>query len=119
MGLFFVVGGAEVVALVAPDSQLHVDLAAPLFIVCALSQPFFATCIVLKTSMRGAGATAMVIRSSFGSMIFFRIVVLAIASHWGLASLQAVWIILSLDLVAQSVIFTRQHFRGKWLDAKV
>ncbi len=119
MGVFFVLGGRQVVGLVAPDSEMLVGLAAPLFVVCALTQPFFASCIVLKTSMRGAGATGMVIRSSFGSMIFFRIVVLAVADHLGVASLLAVWIILSLDLVCQAFIFTRQHFRGKWLDARV
>lgn len=119
MGVFFVLGGRQVVGLVAPDSEMLVGLAAPLFIVCAVTQPFFASCIVLKTSMRGAGATAMVIRYSFGSMIFFRIVVLAVASHLGLTSLLAVWIILSLDLVCQAFIFARQHFRGKWLDARV
>lgn len=119
MGVFFVLGGRQVVGLVAPGSEQLVGLAGPLFIVCAFTQPFFASCIVLKTSMRGAGATAMVIRYSFGSMIFFRIVVLAVADHLGLASLLAVWIILSLDLVCQAAIFTRQHFRGKWLDARV
>ncbi|BCX49990.1 MATE family efflux transporter [Haloferula helveola] len=119
MGVFFILGGRQVVELVAPDSALHVTLAAPLFVVCALSQPFFASCIVLKTSMRGAGATPMVIRYSFVSMIFFRIIVLGSASHFGMTSLIAVWIILSLDLVCQSFIFARLHFRGKWLDAKV
>jgi len=119
MGLVFAFGGRELVALIAPASEMHVDLAAPLLIVCAIGQPFFATCIVLKTSMRGAGATSMVIRYSFVSMIFFRVGALAVADHYGLASLMAVWIILSLDLVSQAFIFIRLHFRGKWLDAKV
>lgn len=119
MGVFFVLGGRQVVEWVAPGSEVHVALASPLFIVCALTQPFFATCIVLKTSMRGAGATAMVIRYSFGSMIFFRIVALWAASQFGLASLLGVWIILGFDLLCQAGIFGRQHFRGKWLDARV
>lgn len=119
MGLVFVFGGRQLISWIAPDSAMHVELAAPVLLICALSQPFFATCIIFKTSMRGAGATAMVIRYSFGSMIFFRVVVLALAEHYGLSSLVAVWLILSLDLVCQSLIFTRLHFRGKWLDAKV
>lgn len=61
----------------------------------------------------------MVIRYAFVSMVFFRIGVLAVANHLGLATLMAVWIILSLDLVTQAFIFIRLHFRGKWLDAKV
>ena len=98
---------------------MHVELAAPLLVVCALSQPFFATCIVLKTSMRGAGATPLVIRYAFGSMIFFRIVLLAVFTHFGEITLVWVWIILSLDIVTQAFIFSRLHFGGKWLDAKV
>ena len=57
----------------APGSELHLRLAAPLLVVCALAQPFFATCIILKTSMRGAGATHIVMRWSFGSMFFYRV----------------------------------------------
>ncbi|MFC7337702.1 MATE family efflux transporter [Haloferula chungangensis] len=119
MGLLFAFGGKQLVSVLAPDSAMHVELAGPLLVVCALSQPFFATCIVLKTSMRGAGATPLVIRYAFGSMIFFRIIVLAAFSHFGDITLIWVWIILSLDIVTQAFIFSRLHFGGKWLDAKV
>jgi putative MATE family efflux protein len=119
MGVVFLLAGRQMIALIAPDSAMHVELAAPLLWVVAVSQPFFATCIVLKTSMRGAGATALVIRYSFGSMIFFRIIVLAAAQHFGLISLVIVWIILSLDLLVQSIVFVRLHFAGKWLETMV
>jgi Na+-driven multidrug efflux pump len=84
-----------------------------------LAQPFFATCIILKTSMRGAGATHIVMRWSFGSMIFYRVIVLWVMSRLGVATLTWVWIVLSLDLFTQALIFARLHFRGKWLDARV
>lgn len=119
MGLMFVIFGKRIIEAIAPDSVMHVELAAPLLVVCALAQPFFATCIVLKTTMRGAGATAMVIRYSFFSMIFYRVGMLALFSHLGRIDLVTVWIILSLDLFTQALIFARLHFRGKWLDAKV
>jgi len=119
MGLFFVTGGEWLVGEIAPDSPVHVGLATPLLVVCALSQPFFATCIVLKTSMRGAGATPLVIRYAFGSMIFFRLGLLWALSRFGEIGLLGVWIVLSLDIVSQAFIFTRLHFGGKWLDAKV
>ena len=119
MGLVFAFGGRQLISWIAPDSAMHVDLAAPVLLVCAFSQPFFATCIIFKTSMRGAGATAMVIRNSFVSMLLFRVLVLGLAAKFGLSSLIGVWNILSLDLVAQAIIFTRLHFLGKWLDAKV
>jgi putative MATE family efflux protein len=119
MGVFFVLGRDLLIGWMAPGSELHAQLAAPLLIVCALAQPFFATCIVLKTSMRGAGATHIVMRWSFGSMFFYRVFVLWIMPRFMEVSLTAVWIVLSLDLMTQALIFSRLHFRGKWLSARV
>jgi putative MATE family efflux protein len=119
MGIFFVFGRHLLIGWMAPGSELHIRLAAPLLVVCALAQPFFATCIILKTSMRGAGATGSVMRWSFGSMIFYRVFILWLWSRYGDLTLMGVWIVFSLDLATQAVIFTRLHFRGKWLEAHV
>lgn len=119
MGIFFFLGRHLLIGLMAPGSELHLRLAAPLLVVCALAQPFFATCIILKTSMRGAGATGTVMRWSFGSMLFYRVLGLWLCSRYGNLTLTGVWIVFSLDLATQAVIFTRLHFRGKWLDARV
>jgi putative MATE family efflux protein len=119
MGVFFVLCRNWLITWMAPDSELHLQLAAPLLVVCALAQPFFATCIILKTSMRGAGATHIVMRWSFGSMIFYRVIVLWSMAELGVATLTRVWIVLSLDLFTQALIFSWLHFRGKWLDARV
>lgn len=119
MGIFFVFGRHLLIGWMAPGSELHLRLAAPLLVVCALAQPFFATCIILKTSMRGAGATHIVMQWSFGSMIFYRVFVLWLLSRFGVATLTWVWIVLSLDLMTQALIFARLHFRGKWLNADV
>lgn len=119
MGLCLVIGRDWLIGLMAPGSGLHAQLAAPLLVVCAFTQPFFATCIILKTTMRGAGATKLVMLWAFGSMIFYRIGVLWIMSHFGWVTLTNVWIVLGLDLVTQAVVFTRLHFKGRWLDAKV
>jgi Na+-driven multidrug efflux pump len=119
IGIFFVLGRNVLIGWMAPGSELHATLAAPLLIVCALAQPFFATCITLKTSMRGAGATHIVMRWSFGSMLFYRVLVLWAMPHFMDVTLIAVWVVLSLDLMTQALIFSRLHFRGKWLDARV
>ncbi|RPJ34482.1 MAG: MATE family efflux transporter [Verrucomicrobiaceae bacterium] len=119
MGVFFVLGRDWLIGWMAPGSELHATLAAPLLVVCALTQPFFATCITLKTSMRGAGATHIVMRWSFGSMLFYRVFVLWMMPHFMEVTLTAVWIVLGLDLFTQALIFARLHFRGKWLDARV
>jgi Na+-driven multidrug efflux pump len=119
MGLFFVLGREQLIGWMAPGSELHARLAAPLLVVCAITQPFFATCIILKTSMRGAGATHTVMRWAFASMFFHRVLLLWALPHFTELTLTGVWIVLGLDIVAQSIIFTRLHFRGKWLEARV
>ena len=99
--------------------ELHLRLAAPLLVVCALTQPFFATCIIMKTSMRGAGATPIVMRWSFTSMLFYRVFVLWMLPHFMQVTLTTVWIVFGMDLLTQAAVFTRLHFKGKWLDAHV
>lgn len=119
MGLCFVVFRESLIELMAPGSGIHKNLAGPLLVISAVSQPFFATCIILKTSMRGAGATKLVMLWSFGSMIFYRVIVLAIMSHYGWITLSGVWIIFSIDLITQAIVFVRLHFKGNWLDYRV
>lgn len=119
IGLAFFCWRAELIAWMAPDSGLHQALAAPLLGVCALTQPFFATCIIFKTSMRGAGATRLVMRWSFSSMLLYRVALLWVMSHYGWITLTGVWMALSMDLVTQAILFTYLHYKGKWLDAVV
>lgn len=119
MGLVFIFFGEPLIALMAPGSKLHQELGAPLLIVCGLAQPFYATCIILKTTMRGAGATGIVMRYAFSSMVFYRIGVLWWLSRHGPITLTLVWIVLAIDLTTQGLIFARLHFKGKWLDARV
>jgi putative MATE family efflux protein len=119
MGMSFVIGREWLIGLLAPGSELLVNLAGPLLIVCGLTQPFFATCIILKTTMRGAGAPRLVMRWAFSSMLFYRIGVLGLLSHYDLITVTGVWIVFSVDLFTQSILFTRLHFKGKWLDATV
>lgn len=119
IGLFFVLGREQLVGWMAPGSELHIRLAAPLLVVCALTQPFFATCIVLKGAMRGAGATSTVMRWAFSSMVFYRVGVMWFMSQHEGFTLTGVWIVLSADLFTQAWVFAWLHWRGDWLHAKV
>lgn len=119
MGVFFVVCRYQLIGLMAPESGLHLRLAVPLLVVCAMTQPFFATCIILKTAMRGAGATGIVMRWAFGSMLFYRVGALWALTTYASLSLTGVWIVLAVDLVTQALIFTRLYRRGSWLEARV
>ncbi len=75
--------------------------------------------MLLKTSMRTAGATMLVMRCSFGSMIFYRVIVMLLAQSQPWFDLHWVWLIVGADLATQSLILAWAHFRGKWLDARV
>ena len=79
------------------------------------------TAMVMKMSMRGAGATVLVMVSSFGTMLIFRVGALAAAFYYfgEHMTLTKVWLIMMTDLVVQSLVFTIVHFKGKWLDAEV
>lgn len=119
IGIIFIFGRDLLIAFMAPDSPVLQQIASPLVLICAAAQPFFATCIILKTSMRGAGATNIVMRWSFGSMIAYRIGALWWFKQEPWFDLRVVWIVFSLDLFTQALVFAWVHFRGKWLDARV
>jgi putative MATE family efflux protein len=119
IGVCFVIFRQPLVALLAGDSPEHLHLAAPLLVVCAFAQPAFATCILLKTTMRGAGATPLVMKWAFSIMVFFRIGVLLYLKSTGTLTLVGVWTVFTVDLWVQAIVFSWLHFRGKWLEAKV
>lgn len=121
MGIIFIFARDQLIGFMAPNSGIHLHLASPAVLICAAAQPFFASCIILKTSMRVAGATKIVMQWSFGSMIFYRVGVLWWFNHFHIPwfDLRVVWVVFSLDLITQAFVFAWVHFRGKWLDAKV
>jgi putative MATE family efflux protein len=119
LGLCFVVFREFLVNILAAGSAEHLQMATPLLVVCAFSQPAFATCILLKTTMRGAGATPLVMKWAFSIMAFFRIGVLFYFKSTGYLTLVGVWTIFAVDLTVQALVFSWLHFRGRWLDAKV
>lgn len=119
LGLCFVIFRESLVNILAAGSEEHLRMATPLLVVCAFSQPAFATCILLKTTMRGAGATPLVMKWAFSIMAFFRIGVLFYFKSTGHLTLVGVWTIFAVDLTVQALVFSWLHFRGKWLDARV
>jgi len=119
LGLCFVIFRESLVGILAAGSEEHLRMATPLLVVCAFSQPAFATCILLKTTMRGAGATPLVMKWAFSIMAFFRIGVLLYFKSTGALTLVGVWTIFAVDLTVQALVFSWLHFRGKWLEARV
>ncbi len=119
VGILFLVVPQLLVSTISRDNELILSLASPLIQLCGLTQPFFATCIVLKMSMRGAGASRLVMQTSYLSMVFYRLLGLYMVVHVFHGTLLHVWMVIALDLVTQAILFSRLHFSGKWMQAKV
>ena len=122
LGILFLVFPRELVALIVPagpDSEHFQNLAGPLVFLCGLSQPFLATALVMKTTMRGAGATKLVMRYSFSTMLFYRVLVVPLAVSFLGMGLTGIWVVMFVDVTTQALLFGRQHFKGDWLKAKV
>jgi putative MATE family efflux protein len=120
-GLCLVIFAPQLVALMSPDGGEQSEMAVEVLRYVGWVQPFFATAMVMKMAMRGAGATALVMVFSFGTMLVFRVGVLGAAFYWfgDAMSLTKVWLIMITDLIVQALVFTALHFKGKWLDAEV
>ena len=122
-GVLFLVWPDELVRLIVPgdgsDVALLVRMAAPLVFLCGVNQPILATALVLKSSLRGAGATRLVMTYSFTTMIIFRgvLVPVAVTSFGG--GLYGIWVIMFVDVAVQALLFSIVHFRGKWVETKV
>ncbi len=122
LGIVFLLFPRELVSLIVPhgpDSIYFQDLAGPLVFLCGLSQPFLATTLVMKTTMRGAGATQLVMRYSFATMLFYRVLVIPVAVSFLGLGLTGIWVVMFVDVATQAFLFGRLHFRGQWLQAKV
>ncbi len=122
-GAFFLIAPEVIVHLILPEtdaqaSQLIAN-AVPLVFICGIFQPALATTIVLKTCLRGAGATKTVMGWSFTCLILVRVIGLTLFDHYGTLTLNVIWTFMTVDLFIQAALFLVIAFKGKWLDAKV
>ncbi|MFM7182254.1 MAG: MATE family efflux transporter [Verrucomicrobiales bacterium] len=119
IGLSFILFPREIIGIFVPDSALHMNLAAPLLVMCGFCQPFLATNLILKTTFRGTGDTRAVMRYSYVSMFVFRIVLAwTLVRGFGLG-LFWIWVCMFADVLVQAVVFWLRFNGGKWLRAKV
>ncbi len=95
------------------------DMAARIVRFIGCLQVFTATMIVMKMSLRGAGATREVTIYSFGSQVVIRVLALWLIVQCYELSLLNVWQLFAVDTVVQSLIFVYLHFKGDWTEVKV
>ncbi|MEG0837128.1 MAG: MATE family efflux transporter [Akkermansia sp.] len=104
--IFFVIPGIFI-SLFAPGNPALVDLGIPVLRTMILVEPFFAACIVMKMSLRGAGDTRRVMLISYLVMGFFRVV-----CTWAwftfapdTMTLWGIWLLFAFESALQSFIF--------------
>ena len=119
VGLLFLAIPGTLIALIVPDSPLHVQLASPLLRLAGWTQPLLATTLILKTTFRGTGDAKAVMRYSYGSMILFRLFGAWAAGAWLAGGLFWIWVCMAADVATQAVVFSRRFFKGEWLKVKV
>lgn len=123
IGLAFLIWPEAMVRLILPASDAEaeavINRATPLIVLCGVMQPILATCMVMKICLRGAGATRTVMKGAFASMIFFRIILVAIGVQVFHFDLLGIWILMFCDITVQAVVFTWIHFRGGWKETVV
>lgn len=121
IGICLVIFAPALVKVMSPEGGAQAQMAVEVIRYVGWVQPFFATAMVMKMSMRGAGATVLVMVFSFGTMLLFRVGLLAAVFHYyaDQMTLTKVWLVMMLDLIVQSIVFVIVHYRGRWLDAEV
>lgn len=123
LGVAFLLWPAGLVGLIVPgtgeDARLLVGIAAPLVFLCGVNQPVLATALVLKSSLRGAGATRLVMLYSFSTMTFFRGIMVPVAVKFFGVGIFGIWVIMFVDVWVQALVFSWVHFRGKWVRTEV
>ncbi len=118
-GLVLFLFAEPLVHFILPLGGEQAELAVPVVQLCAFAQPFFATAMVLKMSMRGAGATRLVMTYSFSVMILIKVIALSLSLHYFEPSLWDLWAIMMCDFVVQAIVFVYLHYKGKWTEAVV
>jgi len=119
MGVILYFSADWLVAIMSPGGGAQADTAISLVMIVAFAQPFFATAMIMKNSMRGVGATGMVMLYSFSTMLIFRVGLLTLLVHYYGADLKLIWYVFTLDIVVQAIVFVRVHYKGKWLNKEV
>ncbi len=119
MGIIIYFSAEGLIGLMSPGGGIQAERAISLVMIVAMAQPFFATAMVMKMSMRGSGATGTVMFYSYSIMLIFRVALLTVMVNYFGADLKMIWYIMTLDIAVQAVTFVIVHFRGKWTEAVV
>lgn len=116
--LFFALTPEALVKLLSPD-PLHLGLAPDLLLIGAGAMPFFGVCIILGSSMQGAGDTRAAAVINFSGLLTVRLIGAYIWAFPLGMGLNGVWIGMMSELVLRGVVFLLYYRTGRWARATV
>jgi Na+-driven multidrug efflux pump len=116
LGLLFFLFPAAFMSIFAKGNMDMINLGIPVLRAMVLVEPFFAACIIMKTSLRGAGDTRRVMFISYGVMGFFRVVC---TYFWFTCfpetmTLWGIWLLFAAESAIQCFIFYRIVKGSSW-----
>jgi putative MATE family efflux protein len=113
LGVVFMVGGEWLTAIISTQ-EIHLREAPPLLFICGLVQVFFATTMVMRQALRGAGDTRWSFLITTASSYGVRLPaawLFGVALGWGLTG---IWIGLCGELVVRAALFTARFLHRGW-----
>lgn len=114
----FLTSGRQLAWLMTSDPAA-IDLAARCLFITAFSQIGFAATLVFSGALRGAGDTFAVMLINIISQLGLRLVgvlVLVKGFHFGL---EAVWVVLAVELTVRGALIAGRFLHGGWKHVKV
>ncbi len=119
-GIFFILPGPFIEVFAKGNPEM-IDLGIPVLRTMILVEPFFAACIVMKSSLRGAGDTKRVMLISYGVMGFFRVGVTWIWFTFfpSTMTLWGIWILFAAESALQCLIFYKIVRGRSWTNLRV
>lgn len=121
LGVLFCIFPSLFMQIFSNGNMTLIDTGIPVLRTMLLVEPFFAACIVMKMSLRGAGDTRRVMFISYGIMGFFRV-----GCTWAwfklapeTMTLWGIWMLFAFEMAVQSVILYKIVKGRSWTKLQV
>ncbi len=121
LGALFFIFPSFFFDIFAKNNLDMIELGIPVLRTMILVEPFYAACIVMKSSLRGAGDTKRVMFISYGVMGFFRVIVTTLWFYFfpSTITLWGIWLLFAGESALQCIIFYRIVLGKSWINHKV
>lgn len=121
LGVLFCAFPALFMEIFSNGSMTLIDTGIPVLRTMLVVEPFFAACIVMKMSLRGAGDTRRVMLISYGIMGFFRVVCTWVWFRLApeTMTLWGIWLLFAFEMAVQSAILYKIVKGRSWTKLQV